>query len=203
MADTASSVLEFMPDAGCPMPTSLDAEPGSPSGEEDALERLSRLAQSHRAGLASVARKEGLTPEEAVDCVQDGLCTLLDLVQAGQLARHTDPGPVLVAIVRNAARNQRRRHYRAHPHVELGPSELIDETLVLQEELLSRAEATLRLYACVEELCEIQRAVVTLRLLEERPGEDVAELLGVSKNHVAVLLHRAKFALRACMTAAE
>jgi RNA polymerase sigma-70 factor (ECF subfamily) len=44
--------------------------------------------------------------------------------------------------------------------------------------------------------------VVTLRLLEERPGEDVAQALGVSSNHVAVLLHRAKSALRVCMTAA-
>jgi len=42
---------------------------------------------------------------------------------------------------------------------------------------------------------------VTLRLLEERPGENVAELLGVTTNHVAVLLYRAKAALRECMSA--
>jgi len=57
-----------------------------------------------------------------------------------------------------------------------------------------------RLRACVSELCEIQRAVVTLRMLDERPGEDVAMVLGISRGHVAVLLHRAKRALRACMT---
>jgi RNA polymerase sigma-70 factor (ECF subfamily) len=37
-------------------------------------------------------------------------------------------------------------------------------------------------------------------MLEERPGEDVALALGILKGHVAVLLHRAKRALRACMT---
>ena len=79
-------------------------------------------------------------------------------------------------------------------------SELADSELVLQEELLTRAEDVVRLRACVAELCEIQRAVVTLRLLEERPGENVAELLGVSQNHVAVLLYRAKSALRTCMS---
>jgi RNA polymerase sigma-70 factor (ECF subfamily) len=42
--------------------------------------------------------------------------------------------------------------------------------------------------------------VVTLRLLEERPGEDVAAALGITPGHVAVLLHRAKQALRVCMT---
>jgi RNA polymerase sigma-70 factor (ECF subfamily) len=182
------------------MPPSLESPKPEPVAE-DVLERLSRVAQRERAGLAAVARQEGLTPEEAVDCVQNALCTLLDLVQSGQIEAGADPAPVLVTVVRNAARNQRRRHFRARPHVEVGALELTDESATLPEELLSRAEETVRLRACVAELCEIQRAVVTLRLLEERPGEDVAKALGVSSNHVAVLLHRAKSALRVCMTA--
>lgn len=163
------------------------------------LERLSRVAHTERGGLAAVARQEGLSPEEAIDCVQDALCTLLDLVQSGQLDANASPAPVLVTIVRNAARNHRRRHFRARPHVDLGDGDLADERDVLQEELVARAEDTVRLRACVAELCEIQRAVVTLRLLEERAGESVAEILGVSENYVAVLLHRAKSALRECM----
>jgi RNA polymerase sigma-70 factor (ECF subfamily) len=179
----------------------MSPEPATPFVvAEDALERLSRAVQAQRGGLAAVARHEGLTPEEAIDCVQDALCTFLDLVQSDELYATADPGPVMVTIVRNAARNQRRRHFRSRSHVETGATELIDERLILQEELLSRAEETVRLRACVAELCEIQRAVVTLRLLEERPGEDVATLLGVSKNHVAVLLYRAKSALRDCMS---
>jgi RNA polymerase sigma-70 factor (ECF subfamily) len=187
------------------MPAASTFQPASngPATTEDVLERLSQVAQSERGGLAAVARYEGLTAEEAIDCVQDALCTLLDLVQTGQIEANAAPGPVLVTIVRNAARNQRRRHHRARPHLELGDSELSDEREVLQEELLSRAEDTVRLRACVAELCEIQRAVVTLRLLEERPGESVAEILGVSPNYVAVLLHRAKSALRECLTAGE
>ena len=74
---------------------------------------------------------------------------------------------------------------------------------LIPEQLLARAEEQVRLRGCVAELCEIQRAVVSLRMLEERPGEDVAALLGISANHVAVLLHRAKSALRACMTESE
>ena len=64
---------------------------------------------------------------------------------------------------------------------------------------LADAEAHVRLRACVNELCDTQRAVVTLRMLEERPGEDVARALGIQAGHVAVLLHRAKTQLRACM----
>jgi DNA-directed RNA polymerase specialized sigma24 family protein len=36
-------------------------------------------------------------------------------------------------------------------------------------------------------------------MLEDRPGEDVARELGIRPGHVAVLLHRAKADLRACM----
>ena len=172
----------------------------APLVPDDVLERLSNVARTERRGLSAVARHEGLSPEEAVDCVQDALCTLLDLIQSGQIEPAADLAPVLVTIVRNAARNGRRRHFRARPHLELESRDLVDSELVLQEELMSRAEDTVRLRACVAELCEIQRAVVTLRLLEERPGEDAADLLGVSKNHVAVLLHRAKSALRDCMS---
>jgi RNA polymerase sigma-70 factor (ECF subfamily) len=105
-------------------------------------------------------------------------------------------------MVRNAARNRRRRHFIARPHAELdqgggavAPGAAIDE-------LVARAEEHVRLRACVAELCEIQKSVVTLRMLEERAGEDVARALGISAGHVAVLLHRAKAALRACMTQA-
>jgi RNA polymerase sigma-70 factor (ECF subfamily) len=36
-------------------------------------------------------------------------------------------------------------------------------------------------------------------MLEEQPGDDVARALGITPGHVAVLLHRAKATLRACM----
>ena len=49
-------------------------------------------------------------------------------------------------------------------------------------------------------LGEMQRAVVTLRMLDEIDGEDVAATLGITPGHVSVLLHRAKANLLACMT---
>lgn len=182
-------------------PASIPAE-SPPPAEPDVLEHLSDVVRQHRSALAAIARQEGLTPEEAIDCVQDALCTLLDLVQTGQL-QGPEPEAALGTIVRNAARNQRRRHFRAKPHDELGLHQLPDDAVALPEQLLSRAEDTVRLRACVAELCEIQRAVVTLRLLEEQPGEDVAQQLGVTKNHVAVLLHRAKASLRECLLASD
>jgi RNA polymerase sigma-70 factor (ECF subfamily) len=52
----------------------------------------------------------------------------------------------------------------------------------------------------VDRLCRTQRTVVMMRLLEERPGEDVAAALGITRGYVDVLLHRAKASLLVCMT---
>ena len=58
----------------------------------------------------------------------------------------------------------------------------------------------MRLAGCMRTLAEVPRAVVTLRMLDEVPGDDVARILGITPGHVAVLLHRAKANLLACMT---
>ena len=55
---------------------------------------------------------------------------------------------------------------------------------------------------CMTTLNEVQRAVVDLRLIDEVPGEDVAQLLGAKPGHVAVLLFRAKQRLRQCVAGA-
>jgi RNA polymerase sigma-70 factor (ECF subfamily) len=175
----------------------------------DALETLSRIAHARRGELAAIARREGLTPEDAVDCVQDALCTFLRLAQKGELpAEDVALGAFLGGVVRNVARNARRLHRLARPHDALdavdhpgaSPATADDAS---SESLVARAEDHVRLRACVDRLCETQKAVVTLRLLEERRGDDVAEALGITRAHVDVLLHRAKASLRVCMTHGE
>ncbi len=141
---------------------------------DDLLARLSHLVRVERAGLAALARAEGVTPEDAVDCVQEGLCTLLESSQRKALPAATaEWGALLATMVRNAARNRRRRHDRARPHDDLDAYPLAAGDAPATDEVIARAEDHVRLRACVEELCEIQKAVVTLRLLEEQPGEDV------------------------------
>jgi RNA polymerase sigma-70 factor (ECF subfamily) len=168
--------------------------------QDDSIDLLGRMAREERSSLVAVARGEGLTPEEALECVQDVLCALLRV----EGAPSPSPDQALAsakARVRNAARNFRRLHRRAIPHDAFdGDREPVGET-PHAEELVLRAEDLLRLRTCVAELCEIERAVVTLRLLDERSGEDVAATLGLARGYVDVLVHRAKAALRACMTA--
>lgn len=166
---------------------------------EDPLEQLAALLNSRRRALVAVARAEGVDGEEALECVQEALCTFLRLERLGTLPAGLDERVAATfTMVRNAARNARRRHHRSRAHEALDDHPPPDGTPTA-EELLAHAETTVRLRQCLASLCDAQRAVVTLRLLEERSGEDVAEVLGLSRGYVDVLVHRAKAALRMCM----
>lgn len=165
-----------------------------------ALDQLNAIVRRERGRLAAVARAEGANAEDAVDCVQEALCTFLNLDKKGELPESIDEWPqYLSTIVANAAKNRRRRHFRAKPHLEMIEELEVDSSEATAEEMLANAEDHVRLHACVRELCTVQRAVVTLRMLEEKPGDDVALALGISREHVAVLLHRAKKSLHVCM----
>ncbi len=166
------------------------------------LERLSQIVRKERAALVAVARGEGLGAEDAVSCVQDALCTFLTREQRGEGVTDEQAAASLVVMVKNAARNERRLHRNSKPHASLAtlPADLEPAAPgVDAEALLAHAEDVVLLRACVAELCSIQRAVVMLRLLEERSGEDVAAALGITRNHVDVLVHRAKASLRVCV----
>lgn len=170
------------------------------SDGHDLLDDLSTVMRRERGGLAALARAEGLGPEEAVDCVQEGFASLLGMVRRGEATDEAAGwGGLLATIVRNLARNRRRRHFLALPHRPIEDEPLVEDAPG-SDVLIAQAEEHVRLRACVLELCDTQRAVVTLRMLEERSGDDVARTLGISAAHVATLLYRAKRSLRACMT---
>src|SRR5690349_5606850 len=117
---------------------------------DDPLDRISHLAHTERGALAALARGEGLAPEDAVDCVQEGLCTMLDLAQRGELPADPAPwGAVLATIVRNAARNRRRLHANARPHDALDDAPPLAADDAAADDVLARAEEHVRLRACV------------------------------------------------------
>jgi RNA polymerase sigma-70 factor, ECF subfamily len=164
---------------------------------------VSDLARRHTRALASVALGEGLSPEDALDAVQDAFRTFLDLPQARGVVGDAEPSRrLLVAIVRNAARNMRRRAFRRLPHENLTADGDLADAGPGADERLERAEAAERLHGCVSRLSEVQRRVVRLRILEELSGADAARELGVRPDHVATLLHRAKKELCRCVAGA-
>ena len=104
-------------------------------------------------------------------------------------------------IVRNAARNLRRRHHVARPHVALD-GEPLAAAEPRPDEALERAATVFQLAGCMSKLGDVHRQIVTLRVLEELSSEEAAHALGLTPNHVAVLLHRARKELERCMQAA-
>jgi RNA polymerase sigma-70 factor, ECF subfamily len=166
------------------------------------LEWVGRLVHEHRASLARLARREGLGPEDAFDAVQEALHAFITLPHARELVDEPEQSRrLLVVLTRNIARNRRRLHAVARPHLgDPATLEGIAEEASSVEELIAAAEEHVRLAGCLRTLAEVPRAVVTLRMLDEVDGDDVARILGVTPGHVAVLLHRAKANLLACLT---
>jgi RNA polymerase sigma-70 factor (ECF subfamily) len=160
---------------------------------------IAGLARDHAGRLAALARHEGVGASDALDVVQDAFGMLLDRPALHALRTRPDEAArVLTAIVRNAARNLRRRHYLARPHVEAEAAGLVT-TAPTPDEALERAATVEQLTGCMARLGDVHRQIVTLRVLEELSGEEAARELGLTPNHVAVLLHRARKELERCM----
>ena len=161
---------------------------------------VSNLARTHARPLAAAAVREGLTRVEAIDAVQEAFTTLLGMPQARELSLDDEGAERLMAVlVRNAARNMRRRRHRSKAHESLEEVSDVPSDAPSVDALLAAAEEHVAFLGCVSQLGEIQRLVVTMRVLEELSPEQVARTLGLKPGHIAVLLHRAKQALVDCM----
>jgi RNA polymerase sigma-70 factor (ECF subfamily) len=165
---------------------------------------VSTLARTHARPLATVAVREGLTRVEAVDAVQEAFVTLLALPQARELSNDDDGAARLMAVlVRNAARNMRRRHHRSRIHEPIEPANDVPVDVPGVDELANAAEEHVALLGCVKQLGDVQRKVVSMRMLDELTPVETASSLGLTPGHIAVLLHRAKLALIRCLEDGE
>ena len=161
---------------------------------------MGALVEAQRSALVRAAVAEGLQAHEALDLVQDSVITFMSKVEWARLqGRPDEAGRLLVALVRNRARNARRKHARRD--VSLDDAALAEPAAaaVQLDDALDQAEAHVALTGCLSTLKQTQRAVVVARFLDERSGADVAAQLGLSQGHVAVILHRAQKQLRTCI----
>jgi len=164
---------------------------------------ITTLVHGHRARLVAIARQQGLSPEDALDCVQDAFFTFLrrpDALSLGE--RTTEAKRLLSTLVVHAAMNHRRKLKRRALPSELDVSEATSD-LPSSSTLVAQAEARVALVQCVERLSHMQQAVVRLRLLDDYPGEEVSSILGLSPENVRVLLFRARLQLRQCLVLPE
>jgi len=159
---------------------------------------VSALVHAHRGPLLRYATRRGLSPADALDCVQDAFVSFLGLPSARTIAEAPgDAIKMLTVVVRHDVMNRRRKRTRR----DAGDASLAiaaQEPFESSEELVARAEELARVHGCILRMAELQRRVIMLSLLDEQPREHVAATLGISDGYVRVLLHRAREHVRGC-----
>ena len=182
-----------------------EAERGPGSSELDEQAVASVLAGDREAYAILIERyQDGLfrfafgmigSPDVAADLVQDSLVKAFT-----HLDRCRDPrrfSAWIYRIVRNRCLDYLKAPGRTElPISEAGSHLATDSTA---EETLERAELRHALFAAIATLPAAQREAFLLKHLEERPYEEMAEMLGASISALKMRVKRAREALQAAL----
>jgi RNA polymerase sigma-70 factor, ECF subfamily len=130
----------------------------------------------------------------ADDLAQQVLITTLEALRAGRLREPEKLASFVLGTCRMTVLNLRRGAQTKERLLEQFGADLAPparSTLpFLDRDQLAR---------CVQGLNERERTVVVMTFYDEKTGEDVAGLLGVTEANVRVIRHRAIHRLRKCM----
>jgi RNA polymerase sigma factor (sigma-70 family) len=184
--------------------TATKRPPESTNTDETYVRWVSELVHQHRRSLIGAARRQGLSAEDALDCVQDAFFSFMQLPQARAIAElRADSAKLLQVVLRHVMANRRRSlSRRARLLVSLA-EEPPGLEAASSETLIAEAESAAHMEGCIQRLAELQRRVIELSLLDENSSEDIAQICGISAGHARVLLHRSRRYLRQCMTEAH
>ncbi len=162
------------------------------------------LVREYGGAMLAVTRRLLRNEDDAREAVQDAFVQVLRAIPhfRGEARLST----WLHRIAVNAALMRLRRASR-RPEVmsdDLLPrfdedgahAEPVQPLPVSTETVLASAETRAQVRACIAELPEQYRAVITLRDIEEFSTAEAAQILGITENAVKIRLHRARQALR-------
>lgn len=163
----------------------------SDAAPRDLAERFARILREHGPALARLAAGYEADPHEREDLVQETALAVWRALPSfrGECSERT--------FVFRIAHN-RGLAYRWHRRRRFEALDAADAVRDPRPDPASQAVARLdreRLATAVRQLPEAYRAVVMLTL-EGLPNRDVAEVLGITENNVAVRLTRARQRLR-------
>jgi RNA polymerase sigma factor (sigma-70 family) len=153
---------------------------GDPGGIAAAYDR-------YAVALYAYCRSLLREPEDAADVVQDTF-----LIATSKLGALRDPGklrPWLYAVARNECLRRLRSGEATAPLDEAAdtPTEAPDVGDAAEQEELRQL-----IMAAIDGLNRGERDVIELSLLHELDGDDLADALGVTRNHAHALLSRAR-----------
>jgi RNA polymerase sigma-70 factor (ECF subfamily) len=165
-----------------------------PSGSR--REELERVLGEEGDRLYALALRVTRDPDLAADAVHDGFAAAIEGIDGfrGDAALAT----WLYRIVYRKAVDILRRRGREEPYDESSTDDAgrAPSWARPPDEVLLGAEAHRILERAMSDLTPIQRAVFELRESEQRPTEEVADILGIPSGTVRVYLHRARLKLK-------
>lgn len=147
----------------------------------------------HKGAVLKVARAYTLTSEDCQDLVQEILLQLW--ASLPQFQGRASASTWIYRVALNTALSWRRKEGRRRKH-QRPVLEVVDQSAAgadSDRQLVER-EAVARLYAAIRRLPKADAALVLL-FLDDLSYREMAEILGISENHVGVKLNRAKKAL--------
>jgi RNA polymerase sigma factor (sigma-70 family) len=109
----------------------------------------------------------------------------------------------MFAIARNTVRNHWRDEQQNRRSASLEALPEIAAKGVSPEEMAETADLFRQIVARMDQLSEQEREVIALRFGAEVSNADIAKVMGVTSNHVAVILHRALSKLRSTLKEAD
>jgi RNA polymerase sigma-70 factor (ECF subfamily) len=108
--------------------------------------------------------------------------TYLRLLRARDLSEIRNPQAYLLQVARHVVLEWRGQRVSAESFVELGEASLVDDCLPELE--LEARSSQQRLELALQELSPVIRAVLLLRLRDQRPCREIAQQLGLTDRQV-------------------
>jgi RNA polymerase sigma-70 factor (ECF subfamily) len=136
---------------------------------------------------------------DAADCFQE---TFVSALEAARTQQVRDWPAFLIKLATARSIDRLRRRARENTRLEACPE--FDNVISRQAtaaEIAEERELAHRLRQALAQLPDQQAEVFCLAALEALPHADIAAQLGLTANHVGVLLHRARAALRTMLSA--
>lgn len=167
----------------------------SSSSERDAL--FKTWLEEHRGILFKVVRAYALTETDRADLQQELMLQLW--ISLGSYAGQAKPSTWIYRVCLNTALTWRRGTVRREARIEVGVDlERQTEPSTSPAEQAGDRELLEKLYAAIQALPESDRALVLLAL-DGLAYREIAEVTGLSENHVGVALTRVRQRLTALM----
>jgi RNA polymerase sigma-70 factor, ECF subfamily len=156
---------------------------GDPATEQHFVSYFGQL-------LGIMLRARRLPPERVDDVRQETFSRVLTIVRRDGVRQADRFGALVNSICKNVLRENSRESYKNQP-LEDGHLETADKVIDLEHAYIS-TQTKGQVRSVLDQLAPRDRDLLRSVFLEESDKDDVCQRLGVDRNYLRVLVHRAK-----------